>query len=88
MRPIVILGAALAVLVLPQSSAQAQTNSWCANMNVGFNTSAERCGFKNFETCQAYVRSFGTTSFCTPRFWGSPGPVARGAKKNKKRYVY
>ena len=93
MRKLLFCGLLFSAFAMPtDAAAQAYRGGWCAVANLGIGAVSERCSFRSFEACQAYARSFGSTSFCrvsgytVPGYWA--GDERRRVKKRSKSRNY
>jgi hypothetical protein len=89
MRKLLICGLLLGAFAPSAEAAPAYRGGWCSVVSLGIGGVSERCSFRSFEACQAYARSFGSTSFCrvsgyaVPGYWAGHEP--RRVKKRKSR---
>jgi hypothetical protein len=85
MRKLLCCGLLVAAFAAP-ADAQAYRGGWCLVANLGIGSVSERCSFRSFEACQAYARSFGSSSFCRVSGYPIGGPGQPVRKRSKYRY--
>jgi hypothetical protein len=85
-RPLLILGAAVAALALqPSTEVAAYDGAWCLKARVGRAVS-EICRFATFEACNRERQLYGTTSFCVQsQYWTAQTEPRRRKIKKRKR---
>jgi hypothetical protein len=91
MRKLLFCGLLFSTFAAPADAAQAYRGGWCLVANLGVGSVSEKCSFRSFEACQAYARSFGSTSFCrvsgyaVPGYWAGDEPRRVNKKRRKSR---
>jgi hypothetical protein len=91
MRKLILLVAACAAVTLwgVAPSQAYDEGPWCAVVNTGKGSVAERCHFRSFEACRQEVIS-GNRGFCNmnprwPGYYASPEPRRRAHRKRTRR---
>jgi hypothetical protein len=86
MKPIILAALAVtAMSCLASQPAQAYYHGrWCAVFSLGHDNGAERCDFRDFESCRMEIIA-GNRGFCRPNaYWsGQPEPAPRRQRRRR-----
>jgi hypothetical protein len=84
-----ILCAAAIALLASALSASAQTpqweGPWCAAVNIGTDSTIERCDMRSFEMCLEEIRSNQGSCVPNPRYTGRQPDPRRAAPRREPR---